>query len=79
MELTLKATVIGFDTAQTMQVIRFAKAHNYMLTVDYQTVESAVYATFTDQAMEKDYKLIQVLIESELTYQIEKKLIDSQK
>ena len=71
MELTLKATVVGCDTEQTKQVIRFAKAHNYRLTVDKQTVGSALSATYASQALQGDFRLIRFLIESELFYKVE--------
>ena len=57
----------------TKQVIRFAKVHNYLLSVDEQTVESALYATYIKKAMDGNYDLILALIEHEMTYKIEKK------
>ena len=52
-------------------MIRFAKDHNYLLSVDEQTVESSLFATHPSRILEGDYRLMRLLIESEVSYRIE--------
>jgi hypothetical protein len=69
-ELTLKATIACSDIDQTKTVLWFAKNHNYLLSIDEQTVMHSLFDTYPGKTLQGDYSLIRMLIELEVTYLI---------
>ena len=48
-ELTLKAMIVCCEVKQTQKILNFAGLHNYMVTVDEQTVIHALFSTYPGQ------------------------------
>ena len=69
-ELTLKAAIACCDVNHAKTVLWFSKDHNYMVTIDEQTVMHALFSTYSDRRMDGDYSMLRMLVELEVTYRI---------
>jgi len=69
-ELTLKAAVAGCDTDLARTLLSYARNHNYLLSVDEKTVMHALLSTYTGRPMARDYSILRLLTDCELTYKI---------
>ena len=69
-ELVLKAMIVSCEGEQVKLVLSFATIHNYLLTVDEQSVMQALLCTYPDKELAGDYSLIRLLITGEVAYAI---------
>lgn len=70
LELALKAAIVSCEISHTETIIKFAKKHNYLLTVSEQSVMQALMSTQAGMQLEGDYRLLRLLGTSDITYKI---------